>query len=172
MCHDLTMTTPEATAAPAARQLSGTQTAGRLLQRSGRGAVRVVGRRSGLAGRGVIGVSRWAGRGAVRFAKATKITAVETNWASVGSTRSMKSLGSTGSILSIGSTGSILSIGSTGSILSIGSIGSISSVASIGSIGGLKEMKAFHTDRALAVIVGALLAVAAFVGVQSARRAR
>jgi hypothetical protein len=112
------------------------------------------------------------GRGAVCFAKATKVTAVETNWASVGSTGSMKSLGSTGSILSIGSAGSILSIGSAGSILSIGSVGSIGSVASIGSIGGLKEVQAFHTDRALAVIVGALLAVVAVVGVQSARRAR
>ncbi|MGK0275467.1 MAG: hypothetical protein ACI9N0_001851 [Ilumatobacter sp.] len=84
----------------------------------------------------------------------------------------MKSLGSTGSILSIGSAGSILSIGSAGSILSVGSIGSIGSVASIGSIGGIKEVKAFHTDRAMAVIVGALLALVAVVGVQSARRAR
>lgn len=83
----------------------------------------------------------------------------------------MKSLGSTGPILSIGSAGSILSIGSAGSILSVGSVGSIASVASVASIGVLKELKAFHTDRALAIIIGALLAVVAFVGVQSARRA-
>ena len=165
------MTTPEAPASPAARQLSRTQTTGRLLQRSGRGAVRLLVGRADLAGRGVIGVSRGSGRGAVRFAKATRATTAATNWASAGSTGSMKSLGSTGSILSIGSAGSILSIGSAGSILSIGSVGSIASVASVASIGGLKELKAFHTDRALAIIIGALLAVVAFVGVQSARRA-
>ena len=151
--------------------MSRTQTTGRLLQRSGRGAVRLLVGRADLAGRGVIGVSRGSGRGAVRFAKATRATTAATNWASAGSTGSMKSLGSTGSILSIGSAGSILSIGSAGSILSVGSVGSIASVASVASIGVLKELKAFHTDRALAIIIGALLAVVAFVGVQSARRA-
>ena len=38
--------------------------------------------------------------------------------------------------------------------------------------GDLKEVQAFHTDRAIAVIVGALLAVVAVVGLQSARRPR
>jgi hypothetical protein len=171
MCHDLAMTTSASSAAPESRLTNGSRTTERLLQRSSRSAVRLAVRRTGIPGRVVISASRGTGRGALRFVKATKATAVETGWASVGSTGSMKSLGSSGSILSIGSVGSILSIGSAGSILSIGSVGSIASVASIGSIGGLKEVKAFHTDRAMAVIVGALLAVIAIVGVQSARRA-
>jgi hypothetical protein len=172
MCHDLTMTTSASPATPESRLMSSPRTTGRLLQRPGRSAVRFAIRRTGIPGRVVIGVSRGTCMGALRFATATKVTAVEASWASVGSTGSMKSLGSSGSILSIGSSGSILSIGSAGSILSISSVGSIASVASIGSIGGLKEVKAFHTDRAVAVIAGALLAAIAIVGVQSARRAQ